>query len=116
MNRCVTGIRDVALVAVIAVGAAMTAFAAGNGGVTGMAGSAYYKVHPMFHPFPDEKAQLQSIDRFGPVGIGIELLQPAFAKQRQWPCEYAAVVQGFSAPLLLHQQLLPLLLAQRFLC
>jgi C-terminal processing protease CtpA/Prc len=41
-------------------------------------GSGYYTVRPMFHPYPDEKAALQSIDRFGPVGIGIELLQPAF--------------------------------------
>lgn len=49
-----------------------------KGGLAGMDGSGYYQVHPMFHPFPDEKAPLQSIDRFGPVGIGIELLQPAF--------------------------------------
>jgi len=40
--------------------------------------SGYYKAPPMFHPYPDEKAALQSIDRFGPIGIGIELLQPAF--------------------------------------
>lgn len=56
----------------------MTATAAGKSSLTGMTGSGYYKVHPMFHPFPDEKAVLQSINRFGPVGIGIELLQPAF--------------------------------------
>jgi len=35
-------------------------------------------VHPQFHPFPDENAAVQSIDRFGPVGIGIHLVQPAF--------------------------------------
>ena len=46
--------------------------------LTGMDGSAYYKVHPMFHPYPEEKLAVQSIDQFGPVGIGIELLQPAF--------------------------------------
>jgi len=40
--------------------------------------SKYYKVHPQFHPFPDENAAVQSIDRFGPVGIGIHLVQPAF--------------------------------------
>jgi hypothetical protein len=50
--------------------------AASKKGLSGMNGSSYYKVHPMFHPYPDEKAKLQSIDRFGPVGIGIELLQP----------------------------------------
>jgi len=51
---------------------------AAKGGLLGMAGSKYYKIHPMFHPFPEEKKLIQSIDRFGPVGIGIELLQPAF--------------------------------------
>lgn len=49
--------------------------------LTGMSGRQYYKVHPMFHPFPDEKLAQQSIDRFGPVGIGINLLQPAFKMQ-----------------------------------
>mgnify|MGYP006421261085 CR=1 FL=1 len=54
------------------------AYSAGSTGPGSMEGSAYYKVHPMFHPFPNEKSALQSIDRFGPVGIGIELIQPAF--------------------------------------
>jgi hypothetical protein len=49
-----------------------------GGGSVGMAGSGYYKVHPMFSNSPNEKAGIQSIDRFGPVGIGIELIQPAF--------------------------------------
>ena len=56
--------------------AALTATAGDS--LTGMAGSSYYQVHPVFHPFPDEKAGVQSIDRFGPVGVGIELVQPAF--------------------------------------
>jgi hypothetical protein len=43
--------------------------------------SKYYKVHPQFHPFPEEKTEVQSIDRFGPVGIGIFLIQPAFKMQ-----------------------------------
>jgi len=70
---------------VMVAGIILAGIVAGNlnaagkkGGLTGMGGSKYYKVHPMFHPYPDEKANLQSIDRFGPVGIGIELLQPAF--------------------------------------
>jgi len=37
----------------------------------------YYKVHPLFHPYPDEKRP-PSIDRFGPVGIGIQLQTPPF--------------------------------------
>ena len=36
----------------------------------------YYTVHPLFHPFPEETKVLQSIDRFGPVGIGIDLAPP----------------------------------------
>ena len=52
---------------------------AGNLDLTGT--SKYYKVHPMFHPFPEENKVLQSIDRFGPVGIGINLVQPAFKMQ-----------------------------------
>ena len=50
-------------------------------GLTGMDGSGYYQVHPMFHPYPDKKTKPQSIGRFGPVGIGSELLQPAFTRR-----------------------------------
>ena len=57
----------------------MTAVAADKPG-GGMKGSTYYKIHPMFSNYPDEKGALQTIDRFGPVGIGIELLQ-SFARQ-----------------------------------
>ena len=72
-------VRMISLFSVLFVAmGALTADAKNVNSLTGMAGSAYYKTHPMFHPFPDEKAGLQSIDRFGPVGIGIELLQPAF--------------------------------------
>lgn len=45
---------------------------------SGSRGKKYYTEPPMFHPYPDENAVVQSIDRLGPVGIGIELLQPAF--------------------------------------
>ena len=38
----------------------------------------FYKEPPLFSTAPSETASLQSIDRFGPVGIGIELHQPAF--------------------------------------
>ena len=38
----------------------------------------FYKVPPLFSTAPSETASLQTIDRFGPVGIGIELHQPAF--------------------------------------
>jgi len=41
-------------------------------------GNAYYKGPQLFSTAPDVREALQSIDRFGPVGIGIELVQPAF--------------------------------------
>jgi len=78
MNRNIAQIAIVALVGLLTGMSILTAGAAGNP-PGGTKGNAYYTVHPMFHPFPDEKAKLQSIDRFGPVGIGIELLQPAFS-------------------------------------
>ena len=40
--------------------------------------SKYYKEPPLFSTAPAETASLQTIDRFGPVGLGIELHQPAF--------------------------------------
>ena len=43
----------------------------------GLAGSSYYKVHPQFHPYPDER-KTWTITHFGPVGIGLDLIQPAF--------------------------------------
>ncbi len=38
----------------------------------------FYKEDWMFSLRPDENETMRSIDRFGPVGIGIELHQPAF--------------------------------------
>jgi len=38
----------------------------------------FYKQPPLFSTAPSEKASSQLIARFGPVGIGIELVQPAF--------------------------------------
>ena len=41
--------------------------------------TSFYKHSSLFSTAPDEKVSLHSIDRVGPVGIGIELVQPAFA-------------------------------------
>ena len=38
----------------------------------------FYKEEPLFSTAPSETTSLQTVDRFGPVGIGIELHQPAF--------------------------------------
>lgn len=42
------------------------------------AADSFYKEAPLFSTAPAETSTLQAIDRFGPVGIGIELHQPAF--------------------------------------
>ena len=41
----------------------------------------FYKSPPLFSTAPAETASLQTITRFGPVGIGIDLIQPAFTMQ-----------------------------------
>lgn len=38
----------------------------------------YYEKHPQFHMYPDPKGPRYTIGRFGPVGLSLELLQPAF--------------------------------------
>ena len=38
----------------------------------------YYEANPLFHFYPNEKGAQYIIKRFGPVGMGIELIQPAF--------------------------------------
>lgn len=45
---------------------------------TATAESFYQNPNGLFSTRPSEKKSLQTIDRFGPVGIGIELIQPAF--------------------------------------
>ncbi|MGI9242312.1 MAG: DUF6288 domain-containing protein, partial [Verrucomicrobiales bacterium] len=55
---------------------ALACLAGGSGLVA--ADSSFYKQPGLFSTRPDEKKSLQTIDRFGPVGIGIELIQPAF--------------------------------------
>ena len=47
-------------------------------GLTGVvAGSDYYTVHPLFNPHPVENRPW-TVSRFGPVGIGIDLVAPKF--------------------------------------
>lgn len=47
-------------------------------GLTGVvAGSDFYTVHPLFNPHPVENRNW-TISRFGPVGIGIDLVAPKF--------------------------------------
>ncbi len=43
-----------------------------------VAADSYYKEPPLFSTAPRPEKSLQSIDRFGPVGTGIDLIQPAF--------------------------------------
>jgi len=55
-----------------------TGAVAANGNLSGKFESNFYKDWPLFSTRADETKAVQSIDRFGPVGIGIELHQPAF--------------------------------------
>ena len=43
-----------------------------------VAADSYYKEEPQFHQWPDAKAARYEINRVGPIGIGLELIQPAF--------------------------------------
>jgi len=52
------------------------------GALTTAAGETFYKkTNGLFSTRPSETKSLQTIARFGPVGIGIELRQPAFTMQ-----------------------------------
>ena len=53
-----------------------TAVEQGNGAAS--AADSYYKTPPLFSTAPSPSASVQTVARFGPVGIGIELHQPAF--------------------------------------
>jgi hypothetical protein len=45
---------------------------------SGLTAAEYYTEAPQFHTWPDEKAARWEISRIGPIGIGLELIQPAF--------------------------------------
>ncbi len=47
-------------------------------GVASTSGDSYYKAPGVFSTRPSETKSLQTIARFGPIGMGIELHQPAF--------------------------------------
>ncbi len=49
-----------------------------SGLASATADSFYKNPHGLFSTRPSETKSLQSIDRFGPVGVGIDLIQPAF--------------------------------------
>jgi hypothetical protein len=57
----------------LALGAAMAALA-----TSGLTAAEYYTEAPQFHTWPDAKASRYEISRIGPIGIGLELIQPAF--------------------------------------
>ena len=62
----------------VAIAALFAGTAMGAGKPREQSGAAFYSRPPIFAFRPDEKRKGQSIDRFGPVGIGIELTLPAF--------------------------------------
>ena len=50
-------------------------------GVAAAAENSFYKAPGVFPTRPSETASLNTIARFGPVGMGIDLIQPAFTMQ-----------------------------------
>jgi hypothetical protein len=66
-----------ALAAALLLGAVSTA-SAERSVSDGWPKNSYYKANPLFHYYPDPKGAQYIIHRFGPVGMGIELIQPAF--------------------------------------
>ncbi len=59
----------------------------------------FYKVAPLFSTAPDPLKSVETITRFGPVGIAVELHQPAFAMQvgdveKGSPAEAAGLKKG----------------------
>ena len=53
-------------------------FCAIGGTATQTANAGFYKNPPLFSTAPSETKAIQTIMRFGPVGMGIDLVQPAF--------------------------------------
>ncbi len=43
-----------------------------------LAADSYYKEEPQFHMWPKATDARFVIDRVGPIGLGLELIQPAF--------------------------------------
>lgn len=64
-------------VGVIAIGAMFGGVASGAG-LDGEFSDPYYKTWPVFHYYPAHDDARYQIDHIGPIGIGLELRQPAF--------------------------------------
>ena len=66
-----------ALICVV-LAACVTGHAADKGALAGEFEDPYYKDWPLFHFYPAHDVARFKIDHIGPVGIGLELRQPAF--------------------------------------
>lgn len=66
------------LAACFSAGLTLITLLAGTLGLATAEESSFYKETPLFSTAPNPTTSLQSIDRFGPVGIGIELIHPLF--------------------------------------
>ncbi|MBC8875771.1 MAG: PDZ domain-containing protein [Planctomycetes bacterium] len=51
------------------------------GGYAAATENSFYEEPPLFSTAPSPEKSLQTITRFGPVGMGIDLIQPAFTMQ-----------------------------------
>lgn len=70
-----------------------------SSGLMGVKKDSYYKIQPLFHMYPDEKGARWTIDHIGPIGIGLDLIQPAFTMkimnvEKGSPAEKAGLKKG----------------------
>ena len=61
-------------------------------GISSAQDGSFYKGPAVFSTRPSETKSLQNIKRFGPVGMGIDLLQPAFVMRISATCASWEVV------------------------
>ena len=64
--------------ALLAAGVVCTGHAADKSALQGRFDNPYYKTWPLFHFYPAHDVARFKIDHIGPIGIGLELRQPAF--------------------------------------
>jgi hypothetical protein len=73
----------------------LIALLAGGLGLAQAEEASFYKAEPLFSTAPKGNKSLQTIARFGPVGIGIDLIHPVFTMRIK------NVEEGLSESLLL---------------
>jgi hypothetical protein len=92
-------IRQILVFALIVTAFSTELFGKSKGNLSGELKSSYYKDWPLFHMYPKETDPRWTIDHVGPIGIGLDLLQPAFTMkissiEAGSPAEQAGLKKG----------------------